>query len=136
MPATPEANEAARQHFRRLFGRREHRIIRTDSDRHPTEGHPIHCFLAAALEEPNAPPVEVILDDAGKAVEIGIERRSLFRPHIEPVPPHITSAKAVTVDPAVNNLRLGECDTLRETITVTIPPEAGVVPADIYFLSD
>jgi hypothetical protein len=136
MPATSEANEAAQRHFQRHFGRHEHRMIRSDTDRHPTDGHPIHRFLAVTLEEPNAPPVEVILDDAGNVVEVGIERRRLFRPHIEPVPPHVTSAKAVTVDPAVNNLRLGECDTLRETITVTIPAEAGVVPADIYFLSD
>jgi hypothetical protein len=136
MPATNEANEAARRHFQQHFGRRGHRIIRTDTDNHPTRGHPIHRFLAVTLEEPNAPPVEVILDDAGHVVEVGIERRRLFRRHVEQVPPHVTSAKAVTVDPAVNNLRLGECDTLRETITVTIPPEAGVVPADIYFLSD
>jgi hypothetical protein len=136
MPATPEANEAARQHFQRLFGRHEHRIVRSETDRHPADGHPIHCFFAVRLEEPNAPPVEVILDDAGNVVEVGIERRALFRPVIAPVPPHVTSAKAVTVNPAVNDLRLGECDTLRETITVTIPREAGIVPADIYFLSD
>ena len=136
MPATPQANEAAQQHFRRHFGHREHRIIRTETDRHPANGRPIHGFIAVALEEPNAPPVEVIMDDAGNVVEVGIERRRLFRPHIEPVAPDITSAKAVTVDPATNNLRLGECDTLRETITVTIPSEAGLAPADIYFLSD
>jgi hypothetical protein len=136
MPATSEAIEAARQYFHRHFGRREHRIIRTDTDRHPLDGRSVHRFLAIALEDPNGPPVEVILDDTGNAVEISVERRRMFRPHIEPVPAHITSAKAVTIDPPVNNLRLGECDTLHETITVTIPPEAGVVPADIYFLSD
>ncbi len=107
-----------------------------DTDSHPTRGHPIHRYLAVTLEEPNAPPVEVILDDAGNVVELGIEQRALFRPHIEQVPHNVTSTKAVTVDPAVNNLRLGECDTLRETITVTIPPEAAVAPADIYFLAD
>jgi hypothetical protein len=136
MPATNEANEAAGRHFQQHFGRREHRIVRTETDRHPADGRPIHRFLAVTLEEPNVPPVEVILDDTGNVVEVGIERGRLFRPHIEPVPPHITSAKAVTVDPATNNLRLGECDTLRETITVTIPPEAAVAPADIYFLAD
>jgi hypothetical protein len=136
MPATREANEAARQHFQRLFGRREHRVVRSETDRHPADGRPIHCFFAVLLEEPNASPVEVILDDSGNVVEIGAERRALFRPVIVPVPPGVTSAKAVTVNPAVNVLRLGECDTLRETITVTIPPEAGIVPADIYFLSD
>jgi hypothetical protein len=136
MPATPEANEAAQRHFRHHFGHREHRIISTETDRHPADGRPIHCFLAVTLEEPNAPPVGVILDDAGNVIELGVERRRLFRSHIEPVPHHVTSAKAVTVDPPANNLRLGECDTLRETITVTIPPEAGVVPADIYFLAD
>jgi hypothetical protein len=136
MPTTSEALEAARQHFQRLFGRREHKIIRTQTDRHPTDGRAIHRFLAVTVEAPNTPPTEVILDDTGNVVEIGIERRALFRPQILPVPPHITGAKAVTIDPAVNNLRLGECDTFSETITVTIPPEAGVVPADIYFLSD
>jgi hypothetical protein len=52
------------------------------------------------------------------------------------VPHHVTAAAKVTVDPDVNNLRLGECDSLRETITVTIPPTAAVAPADIYFLAD
>jgi hypothetical protein len=136
MPATSKANEAAQQLFRRHFGRREHRIVRSETDRHPVDGRQIHCFFAVSLEEPNGPAVEAIFDDTGNVVEIGIERRALFQPRIMPVPPHVVSAKAVTIDPAVNNLRLGECDTLRETITVTIPAEAGVVPADIYFLSD
>lgn len=136
MPATSEATEAARRHFEKHFGRRKHRIVGADTDRHPTHGHPIHRFLAVALDQGNAPPVEIILDDAGNAFEIGAERRSLFRPRIEPVSRHITSAAKVTVDPAVNNLRLGECDSLRETITVTIPPSAAVAAADIYFLAD
>ena len=105
---------------------------RTDIQRWPSDS----SFSGRDPGGTKRPPVEVILDDAGNVVEVGIERGRLFRPHIEPVPPHITSAKAVTVDPAINNLRLGECDTLRETITVTIPPEAAVAPADIYFLAD
>jgi len=128
--------EAARKYFAQHFGKQEHKIVRTESGRHPKEGHPIHLFIAVRLDVANAAPVELVLDDEGNVVELAThERKSLFIPY-HPVPPHIVDAVKVTVNPAVNNLRLGECDTVSETITVTIPPLAAVAPADIYFLAD
>ncbi|GAA2460048.1 hypothetical protein GCM10010191_95560 [Actinomadura vinacea] len=51
-------------------------------------------------------------------------------------PVEVADSAAVTIDPPVNNLRLGQCDTVQEKITVTIPASTGVAPADIYFLAD
>ncbi len=136
MSASQNAVDAARKYFEQHFGKQAHSIVRTESDRHPKEGHPIHLFIAVRSEGGNAAPVELILDDEGRTVELPNERKSLFIPHVDSVPPHITDAVTVTIQPDVNNLRLSECDTFSETITVTIPPSAAVAPADIYFLAD
>lgn len=136
MPVPQNAVDAARKYFEQHFRKQAHRIVRTESDKHPKEGHPIHLFIAVGSEGSNAAPVELVLDDEGRVIELANERKSLFIPHVDPVPPHIADAVKVTVEPAVNNLRLGECDTASETITVTIPPSAAVAPADIYFLAD
>lgn len=136
MPATEKAIEAARRHFAQLYGRERHRIVRTESDKHPKGDQPIHRFIAVHANQGNTPPDEVILDDDGNIVQLGNERERVFHAHVEAVPHHLVSASKVTVTPAVNNLRLGECDVVRETITVDIPPSAAVAPADIYFLSD
>jgi hypothetical protein len=80
--------------------------------------------------------VELILDDDAHPVQLGDQRKALFVSDVEPVPLDVIEAVKVTVDPAVNDLRLGECDTVKEKITVTIPASAAVAPADIYFLAD
>ncbi|HTW28941.1 MAG TPA: vWA domain-containing protein [Acetobacteraceae bacterium] len=136
MQISETVTEAARRHFAQHFGRKAHRIVRTQSDRHPDEGFPVHRFLAVVLEAGNSAPVELILDDEGRVVELANLRRRVFIPRVEPVRPELVGAAQVTIDPSSNDLRLGECDTVRETITVTIPPSAAVAPADIYFLAD
>jgi hypothetical protein len=136
MPAPNNVTEAARKHFTEHYGREAYVVVRTASDRHPKDERPIYHFMAVRKERSNDQPHELILDENGQHVPIGNERRRMFAPDVEPVPPHIIDAVSVKVSPSVNNLRLGECDTFKETITVTIPPSAAVAPADIYFLAD
>jgi hypothetical protein len=107
----------------------------TASDRHPADGRPIHLFVAARSDVAND-TVELILDDDAHPVQLANQRKALFAADVDPVPLEIIEAVKVTVNPAVNNLRLGECDTVKEKITVTIPASAAVAPADIYFLAD
>jgi hypothetical protein len=128
--------DAARKYFAEHFGKQEHVIPRTASDKHPHDGRPIHLFAAVRSGVANDKAVELILDDEGCPVHLANERKVLFTSHVRPVPSDMIEAVKVKVDPAVNNLRLGECDTFKETITVTIPPSAAVAPADIYFLAD
>ena len=69
---------------------------------------------------------------AGRAIFRLIQRLHGGRP----VPAGVVTDVKVTINPEVNDLRLGECDTFREKLTVTIPASAAVAPADIYFLAD
>jgi hypothetical protein len=136
MPATEKATEAAQKHFAQLYGKQRHRIVRTESDKHPNGNQSIHRFLAVRSNQGNTPAEEVIIDDDGNIVQMGSERARVFLADVKAVPHGLVSASKVTVNPAVNNLRLGECDVFHETITVDIPASAAVAPADIYFLSD
>jgi hypothetical protein len=136
MPIPKKVTDAAQKHFAEHFGKDKYVVARTASDKHPKDQRPIHLFLAARSEVPNDNVVEVILDDEARHVQVGIERKLLFPVEIEEVRPELIAAAKVTVNPAVNNLRLGECDTVKEKITVTIPASAAVAPADIYFLAD
>jgi hypothetical protein len=136
MPAPEKATKAAQEHFAEHFGEEEYVIARTASDTHPKDRRQIHLFVAATSGAANENVVELILDDEGQRVQLGTERKVLFLPDVSPVPAEVMDAVRVTVDPAVDNLRLGECDTVTEKITVTIPASAAVAPADIYFLAD
>jgi hypothetical protein len=136
MPVPRKVTEAAEAHFAEHFGEDEYIIARTASDTHPKEGRPIHLFMAARPGVANEEPAELVLDEDGERVELGSERKELFAADVSPVPAELVKDVKVTVDPRVNDLRLGECDTVREKVTVTIPASAAVAPADIYFLAD
>ena len=136
MSVPDKVTEAAKKHFAEHFGEEEHVVARTASDRHPADGRAIHLFMAVRSGVANDNAVELILDDDAHPVQLERRRHALFVPDVEPVPLEVTEAVTVKVNPAVNNLRLGECDTVREKITVTIPASAAVAPADIYFLAD
>jgi hypothetical protein len=126
MPAPHHVAEAARRHFAQHFGQQAHVIARTESDRHPKDGRSIHLFVAVRSDVANDRSIELILDDEARPVQLANERKVLFTGHVEPVPLHVIEAAKVQVQPAANNLRLGECDIFKETITVTIPPSAAV----------
>jgi hypothetical protein len=136
MPAPRKVTEAAEKHFAERFGDDEYVIARTASDRHPKDKRPIHLFLAFRSGGANEDAVELILDDDAEHVELASERRALFPADISPVSPDVVKGVKVRVNPEVNDLRLGECDTFKEKLTVTIPASAAVAPADIYFLAD
>ena len=129
-------SETARKYFAERFGKRPHEIVRTDSHKDPQSERLFYLFVARRSDAPNEPHIELVLNSQGHPVNPGASRKHLFIPAFQPLPPHLTAAASVTISPPVNNLRLGECDKVAETITVTIPPEAAVAPADIYFLSD
>lgn len=136
MPAPRKVTEAAEKHFAERFGDDEYVIARTASDRHPKDKRPIHLFLAFRSGGANEDAVELILDDDAEHVELASERRALFPADISPVSPDVVKGVKVRINPEVNDLRLGECDTFKEKLTVTIPASAAVAPADIYFLAD
>lgn len=136
MPAPKKATDAAGRHFADHFGDDEYTIARTVSGTHPKDGRPIHLFLAVRSGAANDPAVELILDDDGEHVELAGARETLLAADVSPVPAGVVKDVKVTINPEVNDLRLGECDTFREKLTVTIPASAAVAPADIYFLAD
>ena len=135
MSIPQKVSAAAHKHFSEHFEEEEHVVARTASAAHPTDGRPLHLFVAVRVAVANDEPVELILDEDGGRVHLA-EAHTVFAPEVEPVKPHVADAVKVRIDPPVNELRLGECDTFKEKITVTIPPSAAVAPADIYFLAD
>src|SRR5215472_7355191 len=129
MSVPENVSEAAQDHFKEHFGEEDYVIARTASSTHPRDGRSIHLFQAVRAGAANDNAAELILDDEGHPVEMGAERSALFAPEISPVAPSVTEPTRVKIVPEVNNLRLGECDTVKETITVTIPASAAVAPA-------
>src|SRR5271168_4906086 len=108
-------NETAKKHFSDRFGKREYLIVHSASDFHPETRNPIYLVAAVLSGGPNERPVELILDEEARPLDLGHLRKRLFTRHIAPVPPEIIHAASVKVNPPVNNLRLGECDIFRET---------------------
>jgi hypothetical protein len=136
MAVPKNVNEAAGRHLAEHFGDQQHVVTRIASDRHPKDGRAIHLFVAVRPGVANDEAVEIVLDDQGHLVHVPGGRHGLFASNIEPASPGLVDAARVTIQPAVNDLRLAECDIVKETITVTIPASAAVAPADIYFLAD
>jgi hypothetical protein len=136
MQLPKNVHDAAKKRFAEHFGKREHVIVRTASDTHPETKRPVYLFAAVLAGSPNDKAVDLIFDEDSRLVELPHLKKRLFGHHIAPIPPEIIEAAKVKVHPSVNNLRLGECDTVSETITVTIPKSSAVVPADVYFLVD
>jgi hypothetical protein len=102
----------------------------------PATGETVHEFVGVSSADPNGPSYRVILGADGSprkhvpgpdALTLASRPISVGRPVL---------AAPVTIEPAVNVLTLNPSDTLEETITVTIPKNAGTPKADIYFLAD
>jgi len=127
-------NQAASKLLTSRFGSSNFIVVHQATDTHPETKRTIYLIIAVAAGSFNE-PVELILDDKGQAMELAA-RPSLFLPAIPLVSPDIIEAVKVKVNPATNDLRLGECDKLAETITVTIPKSAATEKADVYFLAD
>ena len=114
-----------------------HVIDRCDAT-HPDSGKPIHRFKIVSATDGNAHPHVVLLDHHGEPLDPTHALDSAFpRPILTTAgsgaPPPVAPA---TINPTTNVLTLNPGDTLDETITVTIPKNAGSAQADVYFLAD
>lgn len=104
---------------------------------HPHSKKPIHRFKVVPAANANGPAFLVFLDERGERLEPSHEIAALFDRHIltavgTPAVPLATP----TIQPDTNVLTLNPGDVFNETITVTIPRNAGPAKADIYFLAD
>ncbi len=116
-------------------------IVVEATDTVPSTKETLHKFIVRPADEPNGPHTTVVLDAAGKPVDLA--RLSLAEggkvffetplPTIE-IPGPIL-AKLVTINPKVNDIRLTECG-FKEKIEVTIPKQAIGEKVDVYFLAD
>ena len=94
---------------------------------------PLVLDCAEALHPKSGKPVY-----RGEALEATHELAALFDRHVLSTAGAATTLAAgpVTIQPDTNVLTLNPGDTFDETITVTIPKNAGPARADIYFLAD
>ena len=102
----------------------------------PGTGEAVHDFIAVSRADPNGPSHRVILGADGSAREHlpGPDPLTLASSPVSVGA--ITAAAPVTIQPDTNVLTLTPGETLDETITVTIPKNAGTPKADVYFLAD
>src|SRR5215213_3341943 len=132
------AKEAA-AHAAKVHKVKDPLIIHTDEATDPESGKPIHLFRVVAAEKGNEPARTVILDDTGKPLELEDRIKALFDRAVlttGPVAGPAPTAAPITIQPDSNVLTLNPGQTLDETITVTIPKNAGPAKADVYFLAD
>lgn len=102
----------------------------------PGTGETVYEFVAVSQADPNGPSHRVILSADGS--------RRKHMPGPDPLTlassPVRVEARAlavpVTIQPDTNVLTLNPGEALDETITVTIPKNAGKPKADVYFLAD
>jgi hypothetical protein len=112
-------------------------VLDTAEAHHPKSGKPVHRFKVAPASKANGPATILFLDDKGDTLEPTHELASLFDRHALTIAGAPASPAApVTIQPDTNVLTLHPGDVFSETITVTIPRNAGPAKADIYFLAD
>jgi hypothetical protein len=107
----------------------------------PSTGARIFSFSGVPGGEPNAAPVgSIAVDEKGRPVDVAElsrrEAKDFFTPEVPVVAASLLEPHVVKIDPPRDDLTLDDCDTLTETITVTIPPTGLVTKADVYFLAD
>jgi hypothetical protein len=123
---------------RQLDGKKVELVLE-DRDTVPSTKATVHRFVVRPADEPNGPHATVVLDDAGKAVDLAklslAEGKDFFSPDLAVEFPKALLGRFVTVNPKVNDIQLTECG-FRETITVTIPAQPIAQKVDVYFLAD
>jgi len=105
---------------------------------HPESGKPIYRFKVVSAANANGRVYAVALDHLGGTLEKAHAVESLFDRTV------LTTAgaargpapAAITINPDTNVFTLNPGETINETITVTIPKNAGPAKADVYFLAD
>lgn len=139
MSKKPLAKNAA-DHVAKTHKVKKPAVVHTDEATDPKSKKPVHLFRVADVEKGNEPARTVFLDDTGNPVEPSAELEALFERTVlttGPVTaPGRPAAAPITIDPSTNVLTLNPGQTFDETITVTIPKNAGPGLADVYFLAD
>jgi hypothetical protein len=105
---------------------------------------PIHRFRIASAADGNGPRHEIVLAQSGAELNIEeIEKRDgvvYFPASLDLITgtaaPAGVPAGSITISPAENKIELDPGDSFSETITVTVPANAAVAKADVYFLAD
>ena len=118
---------------------KEPQVVHRDEALDPKSGKPIHLFRVVGAAKGNEPAHAVILDHSGKPLKATDALESLFDRTVPGTGPAGGAAPApapITIQPDSNILTLNPGDTIDETITVTIPKNAGPAKADVYFLAD
>jgi hypothetical protein len=110
-------------------------VDRTEA-RAPKSGMPLHLFRVVSSANANGPAYTVILNDRGEAAEVSREMEALFDRTVLTTAGPIPASPSITIQPDANALTLNPDDTIDETITVTVPKNAGPAKADVYFLAD
>lgn len=118
---------------------KEPMVVHTADATDPKSGKPIYLFKVVGAASGNEPTFTLILDDSGKALKAIETLEPLFDRTVlstGPVGGPRPVAAPITIQPDSNILTLNPGQTIDETITVTIPKNAGPAKADIYFLAD
>src|SRR5262249_44568354 len=136
MPTKSLAEQAAAQ-AAKAYKLKEPLVVDRAEALDPKSGRPIHLFRVVSATNANGSAYAVILNDRGEAVESTSASLALFDHTV------LTTAGAggpgvapITISPDTNVLTLNPGETIDETITVTIPKNAGPAKADVYFLAD
>ena len=119
-------------------------LVRTVHTTETTDGRVLHRYITRDSNKPNDTCHIVIVDADGNEVDPATLSASVIRAlgaEVETVTvpvgrPVATLASSASIDPKSNDLVLELGDVEKETVTVTIPPSAGVSKADIYLLAD
>lgn len=132
--------QAAQKILAERLGTRTACITTTRSAKIAETGQTVFLFGGIAVGQYNDKPAQLILDSEARPIEAASlpldTAMELLFPFVPAVPTKVADPLKVTIDPPRNDLRLGECDSFTETVTVTIPKSAAVGKADVYFLAD
>ena len=134
MPANANIEHAV-AHVARLHKLKKPLLTDRAEARDPKSGKTLQRIRVVDAAHANGPAHTVLVDERGEVVPSTAALEGLFNRPVFATGP-VKPLAAVTIQPPVNVLTLNPGDTLDETITVTIPKNAGPAKADVYFLAD
>jgi hypothetical protein len=130
---------------RRKYKIRNPHVVDITQDVLQTTKQPIYRFRVVSLADANGPQYTVLLDRTGAELDPAEIRRtdgeeyfaSQIASALDSAARALAAAPAsITISPTENKLVLNQGDTFDEVITVTVPANAAVPKADVYFLAD
>jgi hypothetical protein len=136
MPTKPLAHHAAAL-AAKSYSIKEPLVVDHAEALDPESKHPVHRFKVVDKAHANGPAFSVLLKADGEPVEASDTLEALFeRPILSTGGAPGSISAPVTIQPDTNVLTRNPGDTIDETITVTIPKNAGPAKVDVYFLAD